>query len=56
MDKCLNVIHETIKEAVRAEAQKQFKTVEKDYQNFIDNDSPKTYQQLNKDLDSLKNS
>src|SRR3569832_385027 len=54
MDKCLNVIHETIKEAIRVEAQKQLKTVEKDYQNFIDNDNPTTYQQLNKDLDSLK--
>lgn len=54
MDKCLTVIHETIKEAVRVEAQKQLNQVDKDYQNFIASDNPKTYDQLNKDLDSLK--
>ena len=48
MDKCLVIIHETI------QSQKQLQKVDKDYQNFLANDNPKTVQQLNKDLDSLK--
>lgn len=56
MDKCLVVIRETIKEASRQEVEKQLKQVNKDYSNFIANDNPTTYQQLSKDLDSLKNS
>jgi hypothetical protein len=54
MDKCLVVIHETIKETLKKEAAKQLNKVDQDYQNFIANDNPKTLQQLNKDLDSLK--
>lgn len=56
MDKCIVVIQETIKEALRQEAQKQFNQVDQDYKNYIANENPKTYEQLNKDLDSLKNS
>ena len=56
MDKCLVVIQETIKEALRQEAQKQFNRVDQDYKNYIANENPKTFEQLNKDLDSLKSS
>ena len=56
MDKCIVVIQETIKEALRKEAQKQFNQVDQDYKNYIANENPKTFEQLNKDLDSLKNS
>jgi hypothetical protein len=54
MDKCLVVIHETIKEALKQEAQKQLKKVDQDYQNYIANNNPTTLQKLNNDLDSLK--
>lgn len=56
MDKCIVVMQETIKEALRKEAQKQFNQVDQDYKNYIANENPKTFEQLNKDLDSLKNS
>ena len=55
MEKCLVVIQETIKEALRKEAQKQFNQVDQDYKNYIADENPKTFEQLNKDLDSLKN-
>ncbi len=53
MDKCLVIIHETIQSAKGT--QKPLKQVDQDYQSFIANDNPKTLEQLNKDLDSLKN-
>ena len=53
MDKCLVIIHETIQSAKGT--QKPLKKVDQDYQTFIANDNPKTLEQLNKDLDSLKN-
>lgn len=56
MDKCIVVMQETIKEALRKEAQKQFNQVDQDYKNYIANENPKTFEQLNKDLDSLKSS
>jgi hypothetical protein len=54
MDKCLQVIKETAREAIRQEAQKQVNQMNKDYQNFISNDTPATYKQLNNDLNALK--
>jgi hypothetical protein len=54
MDKCLQVIQQTAREAIRAEAQKTMDQVDKDYQSFLDNDNPQTYKQLNSDLDHLK--
>ncbi|HUD02113.1 MAG TPA: hypothetical protein VMR37_07275 [Rhabdochlamydiaceae bacterium] len=54
MDKCLVVIHETIKEALKQEAQKQLKKVDQDYQKYIANNNPATLQKLNNDLDTLK--
>lgn len=56
MDKCLQVIHETIQQAIKKESQKQLNQFDQDYQNFIANDNPQTYQQLNNDLDSFKKS
>ena len=53
MDKCLVIIHETIQSAKGT--QKPLKQVDQDYQTFIADDNPKTLEQLNKDLDSLKN-
>ena len=53
MDKCLVIIHETIQSAKGT--QKPLKQIEQDYQSFIASDNPKTLEQLNKDLDSLKN-
>jgi hypothetical protein len=55
MDKCLVIIHETLKEVLKKEAQKPLNKVDQDYQKFIADDNPKTLEQLNKDLDSLKN-
>ena len=55
MDKCLVIIHETLKEVLKKEAQKPLNKVYQDYQKFIADDNPKTLEQLNKDLDSLKN-
>jgi hypothetical protein len=52
MDKCLVIIHETIRSAKGSD--KPLEKVDQDYQNFISNDNPKTLEQLNKDLDSLK--
>ncbi len=52
MDKCLVIIHETIRAAKGSE--KPFVKVDQDYQSFIANDNPKTLEQLNKDIDSLK--
>ncbi len=52
MDKCLVIIHETIQSAKGT--QKPLSKVDQDYQNFIANDNPKTLEQLNKDLDTLK--
>ena len=53
MDKCLVIIHETIRAAKGSE--KPFQKIDQDYQSFIVDDNPKTLEQLNKDLDSLKN-
>lgn len=53
MDKCLVIIHETIRAAKAT--QKQLNKMDQDYQNYIAKGSPQTLQQLNKDLDSLKN-
>jgi Sec-independent protein translocase protein TatA len=55
MDKCLVVIHESLKEILKKEAQKPLNKVDQDYQNFIANGNPNTLDQLNKDLDTLKN-
>jgi hypothetical protein len=51
MDKCLVIIHETIRFAKGSE--KPFVKVDQDYQNYIANENPKTLEQLSKDLDSL---
>jgi hypothetical protein len=53
MDKCLVIIHETIQTAKGT--QKPFIKVDQDYQEFIANGNPKALEQLNKDIDSLKN-
>lgn len=55
MDKCLVVIHETLKEILKKESQKPLNKVDQDYQKFIANGNPTTLEQLQKDLDSLKN-
>ncbi len=55
MDKCLVVIHETLQEILKKEAQKPLNKVDQDYHNYIANDNPKTLEELQKDLDSLKN-
>jgi hypothetical protein len=54
MDKCLVVIHETLKEILKKESQKPLNKVDQDYQNFIANGNPKTLEDLQKDLDGLK--
>lgn len=54
MDKCQQVIHETIRSAIKKESAKQLQQFDKDYQNFIANDNPQTYQQLNTDLETFK--
>ena len=54
MDKCLVVIQETIKEAIRTESQKKFNRLDQDYHNYIANDNPETLKKLTKDLDRLK--
>lgn len=56
MDKCQQVIHETIQSALKKESAKQLQQFDKDYQNFITNDNSQTYAQLNNDLESFKKS
>jgi len=53
MDKCLVIIHETIRSVKGTE--QPLKKVDQDYENFIANDNPKTLGQLQKGIDSLKN-
>jgi hypothetical protein len=52
MDKCLVIIHETIKAAKGTQA--PLKKVDQDYQNYIADGNSKTLEQLNKDIDTLK--
>ncbi len=54
MNRALQIIHETIKEALSKEGQKKGVQLDNDYQAFLNNDNPQTYQKLNKDLDLLR--
>lgn len=54
MNRALQIMHETIKEALGQGAQKQQAKLDQDYQNFLTNSNPNTAATLNQDIENLK--
>jgi hypothetical protein len=54
MNQALQIMHETIKQALGQEAQKQQAKLDQDYQNFLNNDNTSTAATLNQDIENLK--
>lgn len=54
MDQALKIINESARGCLTARGQKEEVKLEKDYQSFLNNDTPANYRKLNNDLGHLK--
>ncbi len=54
MNKALQVIHQTIRQAVDQRVEGREKELDQDYQKFLAQDTPENARQLNNDLNDLK--